>query len=324
MKIFYKVNLFCLIFLNNKIYSDPFPIQFAIPEVKIIKEVPTKNRDFAFIIPGDLKTYIYNNELEYYKGYQNSYFAITRAKGGWDCMRHYEILANGCIPYFIDIDKCNPNTMIGLPKDLIWEAMHLDGVPRINVEQSFNPKNLKIDHKRFNKKKYYEILNKLLDHTRKYLTTRAMAEYLLRKINYNGTGTVLYLSNEPTPDYMRCCMLIGLKELLGDRVIDYPKIEHIYKTYPDSHHLYGRGFSYTRVSEDFTIDRENIEQRIKNKEFDIVIYGSVHRGLRFHDTVCNVYDKHSIAYICGEDSHKCEFSHWNNLFLREFDAYISK
>src|SRR5688572_9949738 len=109
-------NIFVIIFFcvatitinTSSIQYKPFPIGFAISETKFVSDVPIKDKDFASIIPGDLKTYIYTEESAYYKDYQRSYFAITCKKGGWDCMRHYEILANGCIPYFIDIDKCNP------------------------------------------------------------------------------------------------------------------------------------------------------------------------------------------------------------------------
>ena len=37
----------------------------------------------------------------------------------------------------------------------------------------------KIDHELFDKAKYNEILNKILDHTRKHLTTKSMANYVL-------------------------------------------------------------------------------------------------------------------------------------------------
>ena len=33
-------------------------------------------------------------------------------------MRHYEIMSNGCIPYFIDIESCPKLTMFNFPKDL--------------------------------------------------------------------------------------------------------------------------------------------------------------------------------------------------------------
>lgn len=291
--------------------QEPFPIQFSIPEIKVVEEIPPKTRDFAHIIPGELHTYIYTNEADYYADYQRSYFAITREKGGWDCMRHYEILANGCIPYFLNLDACNPKTMALLPRQLIREAMQLEGV-------FYNH----IDHARFNKKRYYAILEELLAYTKKHLTTRAMAQYMLDQLGYSGKGKILFLSHDPSPDYLRECALIGLKELLGDRVIDYPKIDYLYTNYPTERiaSLYGRGFSYTRIIEDLDIDRENIEQRIRDKEFDIIIYGSVHRGLRFHDLVSQIYKPAEISYICGEDGHKCQYARWHNFFLREYDA----
>lgn len=290
--------------------SSPFSLQFSIPEEKIVKHIREKDLDFAPLIPGVVRTYIYNTESEYYEDYQRSYYAITYRKGGWDCMRHYEILANGCIPYFVDLNQCDVNTMYFLPRDLIYEAMHLPGVSY-----------LKIDHEIFDKKRYFEILNKLLEHTRKYLTTEAMASYVLKTINYTGNGDILFLSNDPAPDYMRCLTLIGLKQLLQDRIIDVPKIEHVYKNYTGNiSFLYGRGMSYTKIIEDFPTNRENIEERIRNKQFDIVIYGSAHRGLGYHDLIKQYYSPDKIVYICGEDWHTCRFANEPILFLREFNS----
>lgn len=306
------IRLFFILLLTGIIEARPYPIQFSIPESKIVSQIPEKTRDFAFIIPGDKSTYIYNTESDYYKGYQDSYFAITTKKGGWDCLRHYEILANGCIPYFPNLDQCHPRTMAFLPRELIKEAMNLPGVSY-----------LRIDHNQFDKEKYYEILNKLLDHTRKHLTTRSMAHYVLQTLNYTGSGKILFLSNNQPVDYMRCLTLIGLKELLGERVVDYPKVEHIYKSYtgdPAGH--WGRGFSVLQNVDDIYVDRSSIEQRIKNREFDLIIYGSVHRGLPFRSLVLENYPQEKIAYICGEDHHKCKFAKQNlhNLFLREFSS----
>lgn len=83
-----------------------YPITFSIPESKIINKENClkKTRFIAPLIPGDNTTYIYNTEKDYYESYQSSYYAITTKKGGWDCLRHYEILANNCIPYFVDIE----------------------------------------------------------------------------------------------------------------------------------------------------------------------------------------------------------------------------
>ena len=55
--------------------------------------------------------------------YQNSIFALTYRKTGWDCFRHYEILMNGCIPFFLEIDKCPNKTLEKLPKDLLKKTL---------------------------------------------------------------------------------------------------------------------------------------------------------------------------------------------------------
>jgi hypothetical protein len=291
---------------------QPLPIGFSMPESKIVDDVPEKDQDFAYIIPGDLSTYIYERESDYYKDYQRSYFALTRKKAGWDCLRHYEILANGCIPYFIDLDQCDENTMSFLPKELIKEAMHLEGVSLMHI-----------DHQKFDRAKYHEILEKLLTYTREHLTTKQIASYILKSVNYSGEGKILYLSQDINPDYLRCLVLEGFKELLNDRIVDIPKIPHIYKNYPqDILNLYGRGMTYTKLIEDLPVNRENIEQRIAGREFDLIIYGSVHRGLPYYDLVVKTYEPDRIVYLCGEDAHRCQFSHLHNLFLREFEAYV--
>jgi hypothetical protein len=98
------------------------PISFAIPEELVLDNVPNKTREYATIIPGDTKTYIYDYESDYYDGYRESYFGITFKKGGWDCLRHYEILMNGCIPYWPDLISCPPTTMVSFPKKLVLDC----------------------------------------------------------------------------------------------------------------------------------------------------------------------------------------------------------
>lgn len=305
-----KAHLLPLIFLSaiNNVHGTVFPLQFSIPEIKIVSRIPSKDKDFAHIIPGDLKTYIYSNEADYYRDYQRSYFAVTKRKGGWDCMRHYEILANGCIPYFIDLDKTSDDLMPFLPKELIREAMHLEGVSYLGI-----------DHSKFDEKRYFELLGQILQHTKKFLSTRAMAQYVLDTIKYQGSGNILYLSKEVLPDYLRETTLIGLKEIFGARVTDYPKIDYLYTSYAGNiKSLYGKGMSYTRILDDVPVGRNNIEQRIQNKEFDLIIYGSIHRGLLFHDLVTARYEPEKIIYICGEDAHQCTLKdRFQTFFLRE-------
>jgi len=99
-----------------------FPITFAMPTSKVnFNKVKTK--DFSFITPLDKSTYIYKNEKDYYNDYSESRLGVTMKKAGWDCMRHYEILGNGCIPYFIDINSCPSKTMFNFPKQLCKDVI---------------------------------------------------------------------------------------------------------------------------------------------------------------------------------------------------------
>jgi hypothetical protein len=97
-------------------YQGISPIHFAIPAEKIRDATPKKVRDLATIIPGDRSTYVFTDEQSYYNDYATSRFGLTRKKGGWDCLRHYEIMANGCVPWFIDIHQCPVWTCTNLPK----------------------------------------------------------------------------------------------------------------------------------------------------------------------------------------------------------------
>lgn len=103
-----------------------YPIHFAIPAEKIGTQRPlAKNKILAHIDPRDRSTYIYATEREYYHDYASSLFAYTTKKGGWDCLRHYEIMSNGCIPIFLGLDECPATTLVNLPKPELLEALDL-------------------------------------------------------------------------------------------------------------------------------------------------------------------------------------------------------
>lgn len=91
-----------------------FKISFGIPEKKIIKQIPEKSKLFGMhivdqeVIDGlqyGKYYYGFDSESEYYQDLQSSRFGITTKRAGWDCMRHYEIAANGAVPCFRDLDR---------------------------------------------------------------------------------------------------------------------------------------------------------------------------------------------------------------------------
>ena len=294
-----------------------YPISFSIPKEKLIKTKYLKTKILSNLIPGDISTYIYNSEESYYNEYKISYFAITKKKGGWDCMRHYEILANGCIPYFLEIEKCPINTMKLLPKQLFIESNELyDTVFKNKKLQDINQEDIN---------KYENVRDKLFNYTKTYLTTDNMAKYLLKSININNIKKILFLSGDTNPDYLRCTILHGFKILLKDSCHDYPKIPHIYKSDKiDYKKLYGKGITYTNNLDQDNHNEKlntNIIQDIKDMYYDIIIYGSYHRGMPFYDLVYQTYKPNKIILLCGEDIHCCNYHFFlqkgHHVFVRE-------
>ncbi|WP_237479969.1 hypothetical protein [Lichenibacterium dinghuense] len=98
------------------------PIQFAIPAERLRPSVAEKRKLFSFIDPRDRSTYVYGSEEPYYADYAESLFGYTCKKAGWDCLRHYEIMANRCVPNFEGLEQCPAWTMVHLPKLELTEA----------------------------------------------------------------------------------------------------------------------------------------------------------------------------------------------------------
>ncbi len=100
-------------------------ISFSIPEEKIINHIPVKTKLFAKHIvdkevaeniEGSFSNYAFESEDEYYQDLQASKFGITTKRSGWDCLRHYEIAANGTVICFKNLsDKpatCAPHGLV--------------------------------------------------------------------------------------------------------------------------------------------------------------------------------------------------------------------
>jgi hypothetical protein len=182
-------------------YNNIKPVNFSIPKNNIIKEINLKPKNLISpLIPGRPETYIYDNEEDYNKMYQDSVFAITTKKSGWDCLRHYEILANGCIPFFLDIKKCPSKTLDGLPKDLLIEilkkyewilsqynpfyiykkkSLNLKKIISFLISQVKSKKN--IENFINNNSEIFDIKKKLLDFTKDNLTTECIAKKIIEE-----------------------------------------------------------------------------------------------------------------------------------------------
>jgi hypothetical protein len=117
----------------NQTIDGVYPINFGVPEELVINKVTEKTKIISDIIPNSNKNYTFDIEEDYYSEYSNSWYAHTKKKGGWDCLRHYEIMMNGCIPLFEDLENCPTNTLVNLPKK---EIINFSKYKDQNLEQN--------------------------------------------------------------------------------------------------------------------------------------------------------------------------------------------
>jgi hypothetical protein len=148
--------------------SLAIPIQFSIPKEQIW-DLQKKIRLMAPNDPRDKKTYNYPVQKDYFQQYAESCYGVTMKKGGWDCARHYEIMAAGSIPYFIGLEDCPVGTMTKLPKDDLKEA-------RLACDLSGGQFSY-VDPIR-----YQQLSEGIRKNLLENLTTEAMAKYVLERI----------------------------------------------------------------------------------------------------------------------------------------------
>lgn len=152
-------------------------ISFSIPESKICHTLFGKTKLFplhivdeevAVHVVGSSTGYAFDSEQDYYADLRQSMYGITTKRSGWDCLRHYEIAANGAVICFRDLDK-KPETCA--PHDLI------DGVNCISYS-SYKELIQRIDNT--DNKKYFELQQEGYRWIKQY-TCEACATELISK-----------------------------------------------------------------------------------------------------------------------------------------------
>lgn len=157
------------------------PISFALTSSKVRTDLAEKTQPWGTVVPGRANTYVFNVENDYYDDYARSLFAHTTRKSGWDCMRHYEILGNRCIPYFHDLEHAPAELMKSLPRDLLIQAKQ-----RVDQQgaEYFMPGQPGWSE-------YCELEQKIHSHFMSNCTTEALAKYILecwlKYANYEPT-----------------------------------------------------------------------------------------------------------------------------------------
>ena len=287
------------------------------------------------LIPGDSSNYLFRagEESDYYKMYRDSMFAVTKKKGGWDCLRHYEILANGCVPIFEDIESCPADTLASFPKECLREINKVL-LPWKNTDEQ--------------REAYPLYSSKLLSAAKLNCSTRATASTFLSHF-CRGEGTVspfsdahsslqnypqniLMLVGDPGVNYTRELTWIGVKRLVGATAVEYPPLDYLYDSFPENRlgELYGNGFTYSRrLSANLRVamTEEEIIASIKEKRWDLIVYGKVGPdemavgsvpNLPFWKHVFKRYSRDEIAFWYGGDGMQ------DMTWLNRYSAHLAR
>ena len=155
-------------------------LAFSIPIEKIrsaplqkIRRFPSHivDHEVAELVGGQT-SYAFTSEADYRQNLAESRFGITTKRGGWECLRHYEIAANGTIPCFRDLNEkpihCAPHGL-------------LDGVNCISYS---NAKNLMERINQLPNQEEKRMRDAALDWARSS-STKARAYELLEAMNIN-------------------------------------------------------------------------------------------------------------------------------------------
>ena len=184
--------------------------------------------------------------------YASSLYCITKKKGGWDCLRHYEILLAGCVPYFFDIGNMPRHSMVHFPHHLIRLLMQLPGVPSEDVlaARLSRNANVAIDRAVFPHGEYASLRADMLSFVESHLlcSHRASDLYGLKpRVFVHSQATI-----EKPVDYLRDLLLVGFLEL-GHSVYTTFNASYIFEDFDVSSLdapwgvSYGRGFLYEQA-----------------------------------------------------------------------------
>ena len=263
------------------------PITFG--SFKTLNLEPQLNSKFFFlspIVPG--KPYSFNDEVDYFQAYSKSVWAITHKKGGWDCMRHLEIMASGCIPLMHDAKKIPECAMFYYPKEL-FAKLYLE----------------------FKKSPFLpgpDLLEFIEKWMAMYLTSGSVVQNMLNLVSPEfdiKNKKILFV--DPTlahsVDYMSAVVLHGLLQTFPSKIdILECAPRYMFDDYTDAtNSLYGRGFGYSKSCRAEKRNVVNLSDINFSDYFFVVVTNSL-RNLEFLEkNIKSLANTHLVLIEGGDD-----------------------
>lgn len=220
------------------------------------------------------------------------------------------------MPYMLDVDLLPSGTMFRWPRETLQAVLRLGGVDHASVHEYAEvdtslpevPDTDLVCKDQFNITLYSQLLRGLQAQVQEFLTTEAMAKYVLSFLRDNQITEILYVGSPSAtthyPDYMACTLFHGMRSVLGSQVVDFPKRDWMYTTYhQDRSSVYGHGFTYAFLLDDISVDRDNILDRLKAGVFSHVIFSVTHNGFdeTLLDAVAQNLNPRQVFFIDGSD-----------------------
>ncbi|MFN3165692.1 MAG: hypothetical protein ACE37H_01365 [Phycisphaeraceae bacterium] len=275
-----------------------YPISYAAPRELIVDRVPDKTEAVAGLMSKNKAggyRFTAGQQDAYYDQYRRAYFAVTRKRGGWDCLRHIEIMLNGCLPLLENLDACPPWTMTHYPKALLRSIA--DRYQRLADDEASDAADA-IDPSEYERDAWA-----ILAHLRERQTTESIARDVLRWMGAADAKRVLFLTPVRKPNYACDLLFHGLRSLLGAGCVDIYKRWWMFDSLVRERYrgLYGNGFTYAGMLPDIDVDRSDVRGAVRRRAFDLVVYGCVEYGTPYLGTVRRYYDRNQVALIDGGD-----------------------
>lgn len=285
-----------------------FSLPFSIPSEYVVDDDdPTPKTDMLAITRASFVANINepyrfgpSDEQEYLQQFKRAYFAKTMKRGGWDCLRHYEIMAAGCIPLFINLDKCSPYTLVSLPREIILKT---------------DPSEQYL----LDREKYKELRLSMLKWVREKCTAEAVLRNLFIPRVKKDFKRVLLVRGHEGVNYLRemvwIAMIRYLQTVENSVVGELPRITYLYNDYPISSlgNLHGNGYGYARKldpnQKNSITDTEELTAKTQAGYWDLVVYGKTgpdelegggEERLLWQD-VKNKYQRDQIVFLYGGD-----------------------
>ena len=238
-------------------FGKVYPFGFLMPKMNFVPRV-SRNKIFdwspvtvatwrgAPVQPYPQRPLSYVDEYLMSVMYEHSFFAWTHLRGGFDCLRHLEIMARGAVPLFPDYHHCERGECLrGYPLDLFREAWELPGLEHLQVNYNLSSKSRlegkafsndylfrvadstkrmvdehrvnfrgpgKINWNTFDVDRYYNLADRVLNFTHHHLSGAAGVSYILNTIGVENPKNILYIDLGQY-DYVGCMVECGFGEL---------------------------------------------------------------------------------------------------------------